>query len=397
VLIVIENMSYTYDTRVRKIARSLVRNGHTVAVLCPRYPGDRFLHRDGDVRVIHYPLPWSGGGPIGHLFEYAFSLIAIAVLSSAALVAMRFDVIHICNPPDIFFPLARLYQALGKRFVFDLHDLCPELAQVRYGQHKLLKRAMLTLERWTIRTADHVLVTSESARQCVVTRGRGDATRVTLVYNGPDLDNMPAPSGSKQQPSTLKVGYVGDINPQDGLDNLLYAADYIRMNLGRSDVRFICIGDGSDFGRMKAMVHKLGLRDVVELTGRLSPGAAMKRLAECDACVLPDSKNDFNDTCVMVKTLEYMALGKAFASFDLRETRSICGDAAVYATEQEPRALARAIVDLLDDPGRRERLGLAGQRRIRDGLTWPFCEQALLGAYRKIGESMPSRSAHRIV
>jgi glycosyltransferase involved in cell wall biosynthesis len=384
VLIVIENMSYSYDTRVQKIARTLERAGHRVTVICPRYPGDPLTSSHGSIRVAFYPVPRLPGGAFGHLLEYAYSFAAVGLLSCAAFVKMRFDAIHICNPPDIFFPVGRLYRLLGKRFVFDQHDLCPELSQVRYGERRWLYQMALALERWTYRAADHVLVTSESGRQCAIGRGGVVAERLTLVYNGPDLSDMPEAKGGVTPREIVEVGYVGDMNPQDGIDYLLHAAACIRWTWQRTDVRFVLVGDGSAYAALRHMAEGLRLADSVEFTGRLAPREAMQRLSSCDLCVLPDPKNDFTDSCVMVKSLEYMALGKPIVAFELKETRSICGDAALYARENDFRELARQILRLADNPGLRGCLGAIGRQKIETELAWTFCERALLRAYEGV-------------
>jgi glycosyltransferase involved in cell wall biosynthesis len=381
VLIVIENMSYTYDTRVQKIAGTLQRAGHSVTVICPRYPGDPLKSSSGGITVAFYPVPRLPGGAFGHLLEYAYSFAAVVLLSCAALIKIRFDAIHICNPPDIFFPVGGLYRLLGRRFVFDQHDLCPELSQVRYGKRRWLYWMLLAMERWTYRAADHVLVTSESGRERAIGRGGVDSERLTLVYNGPDISRMPEATRLAASRDIVEVGYVGDMNPQDGIEYLLQAAGYIRWTRQRADVRFVLVGDGGAYAALRRTASRLGLGDSVEFTGRLAPREAMQRLASCDLCVIPDPKNDFTDSCVMVKSLEYMALGKPIVAFELKETRTICGDAALYARENDFRELAHEILNLADDPVLRRRLGQIGRRKIETELAWTFCERALLRAY----------------
>jgi glycosyltransferase involved in cell wall biosynthesis len=385
VLIVVENMSYTYDTRVQKIARTLERVGHRVTVICPRYPGDPNKVSQGGITVLFYPMPRLPGGALGHLLEYAYSFAAVLIMSCAAFIRTRFDAIHICNPPDIFFPVGGLYRLLGRRFVFDQHDLCPELSQVRYGRRRWLYRVALALERLTYRAADHVLVTSESGRQCAITRGGVRAEHLTLVYNGPDLSRLPMSAAVVRARDMIEVGYVGDMNPQDGIDNLLQAAAHVRWTERRADVRFVLVGDGSAYQALRDTAARLSLDDCVEFTGRLAPRDALHRLAGCDLCVIPDPKNEFTDSCVMVKSLEYMALGKPIVAFELKETRTICGEAALYARENDFRSLADEILRLVDDPALRRRLGQIGRQKIETELAWTYCERALLSAYEGVG------------
>lgn len=385
VLIAIENMSYTFDTRVRNIARTLERNGSRVWVICPRYPGDPLKRVEGAVTVYFFPLPPLPGGLAGHVLEYLYSFASITVATLIAFFRVRFDVIHICNPPDIFFPLGRLYRLLGRKFLFDQHDLCPELWQVRYRESRFMRSVLLALERSTLASANHVLSTSETARERICQRARIRRSHVTLVRNGPDLANFPSPASTDAAPeNVIEVGYIGDMNPQDGIDHLLRAARHIRYALGRTDVRFVLIGDGSASDLLRQQVEAMHLSDCVQFTGRMRPPDAMRRLSACTLCVQPDLKNPFNDACVMVKSLEYMALGKPLVAFDLNETRRICGEAALYATSNDHENLARAILRLADDATLRRRLGEVGRRRIEQSLAWSFSERQLLKAYARL-------------
>ena len=385
VLIVVQNMSFTYDTRMKNIARTLTRAGCRVWVISPRYPRDRFRsHADG-VTAFSFPLPLPGGF-VGHLLEYAVSLAWISLGTFAAFVVMRFDVIHICNPPDIFFPLGRLYRLLGRKFVFDLHDLCPELWDARYQGSRVVQKILLYLERSTANAANLVLTTSDTALQRIQGRTGIGESRVTLVRNGTDLSAFPRPVPVSCGDSVV-VGYIGDMNPQDGIDNLLSAAHHLRHTLGRTDLRYVLIGDGSSLEMLKEAARALGIADIVVFTGRMQHEQAMARLAGCDLCVQPDLKNGFDDACVMVKSLEYMALAKPIAAFDLRETRRVCGEAALYTTENDPRDLAQQIARLAGDPALRNRLGALGRRRIEEEFAWSFGERQLLDAYRRLAQA----------
>lgn len=389
VLIVIENMSYTYDTRMRKIARTLEATGYRVGVICPRYPGDPWRRVEGNVTVTFYPLPWLPPGVSGHMIEYLYSFTVITGLTLLSFITHRFHIIHICNPPDIFFLLGRFYRFFGCRFIFDMHDLCPELVQVRYAKYPFLRPLLLAAERATLRAANHVLVTSETARASACDRGDIEPERVTLVYNGPDMTYFPVPMATNQCTPIIEVGYIGDMNPQDGIDNLLLAAQHIRYDLHRTDVKFVCIGDGSAYESLRRQAHELRLEGVVSFTGRLPPREAMQRLRDCALCVQPDPKNTFTDSCVMVKSLEYMALGKAFVAFDLVETQRVCRDAALYAHRSCTHDLARCILLLVDDQDLRRHLGEYGRRRIEEGLAWSFSQQVLLDVYLEMQARKP--------
>lgn len=388
VVIVIENTSYTYDSRISNIARTLRRERHQVWVICPRYPGDPWKRVEHGITVYSYPLPRFPAGVIGHLLEYIYSFVVIGVMTLTAFFTIRFDVIHICNPPDVMFLLGRFFRLLGCKFVFDLHDLCPELWQLRYRKWRLGHKLVLGVERLALKAADHVLVTSETALQRICDRGGISYHSVTMVRNGPNIEpRSAAPFKMATEWNSIEVGYVGQMNPQDGVDKLLLAAHHIRHGLGRTDIRFVLIGGGSSFDGLRRMATQLGLSDCVSFTGFLAPQDVVARLLPCDLCVQPDPKNRFNDSCVMVKSLEYMALAKPVVAFDLDETRRVCADAALYASGNCPRNLANEILALADDPTLRHNLGTRGRRRVEEQFAWSFSEPRLLNVYRSLVKS----------
>ena len=379
-------MSYSYDTRVQRIARTLHSAGYDVTVLCPRYRGDpRRILADG-IDVRFFPLPRTPNGLLGHFIEYTYSVPLITALSMSVFLSRGFDIIHICNPPDILFPLGWLYKLLGCRYVFDQHDLVPELFETRYGQRGHLTYGIVRgAERFALRIADHVLTTNETSRQYAIKRGGIQNNRLTIVSNGPDLSLFPTLNSTETANKGMTtVGYLGNMNPQDGLEYLLRAAHHIRYSVDRDDIRFVCIGSGSAYSKLRRLAAKLKLEGVVEFKGRLLPPAAFDVLAACDICVQPDPKNSFTDTCSMAKAFEYLALGKPVVAFDLKETQVTCGKAALFARENNHRDLAQQILKLADDATLRKRLGLLGRRRIEQRLAWAFSEPHLLEAYRRL-------------
>ena len=381
VVIVIENMSYTFDTRVRKISRTLARSGFQVQVICPRYPGDPRRRTMGKISVLYYPLPSFPNGLIGHILEYLYSFTAISLLVFITFITSRFNIIHICNPPDILFPVGVCCRMVGCKFIFDLHDLCPELWQVRYGKSRVMYKLMLATEKATVRLANHVLLASQTQLERILNRTGIRRKRASLVYSSPELDGFPPEKDPPRSKLSALVGYVGEMNPQDGVEMLLLAACYIHYQLGRTDVRFLCIGDGSAYIALQRMSERLGLTGVVDFSGRLIPRVAMERLADCSICILPDPKNAFTDSCAMAKAFEYMALSKPFVAFDLQETQNVCGDAAIYACGTSYKDIAMAVIRLLDDPELCRHLGKSGHRRITEVFAWPHSEKSLLRAY----------------
>lgn len=391
VLIVIENTSFTYDTRMQKISRSLLDAGCTVEVVCPRFPGDPKQRREGRLHTYYYPAPPEVAGVSGHLLEYAWSSLFIAAAVLKRLAGRSVDVVHLCSPPDIYYPHLLACRMMGVRTLVDVHDLSPELGEVQYPGKRLLAWLILMAERLTVRSATHVVATSGTAVARLRQRAALPASAISLVRNGPDWKPAPEAGRSQTDRDWLEVGYVGTMNAQDGVENLLLAADYLINTLQRTDLRFVCIGDGAEFARLKDQARQLGLDGTVEFTGRLPPAQVMERLANCDLCVQPDPKNAFTDACIMVKSLEYMTLGKAFVAFDLEETRALCSDAVLIARGEGHVDLAEGIISLADDPRLRSEMGAAGQRRVAEELGWQHSARGLLDVYSQLLTSGPER------
>ncbi len=382
VLIIIQNMSYTYDTRVQHIAKTLIGSGYNVNVVCPRYHGDpKKITMDG-VDIRYYFLPSIPDGFIGHLIEYAYSFCVISTLALFTRLHKRIDVLHVCNPPDIFFPLGKIFQLLQSRFIYDQHDRVPELFKVRYSdKNRWVYKLVCKAEELTQRMADHVITTNESARENAIIKNKIPDERVSVVRNGPDLELFPEDITQDSDGKLIEVGYIGNMNPQDGIDLLLYSAHHIKFAEGRTDIRFVLIGNGSSYEHLYNLGRELKIDDIVEFTGRMAPQQALRRLVMSHICVQPDPKNDFNDSCTMVKTLEYMALRKPVVAFDLIETQYSCGETVLYATNNSYKKFAKQILKLADDSGLRQQLGESSRKRLCEQLTWPHSEKKLLKVY----------------
>lgn len=384
VLIFIEDGSYTFDNRVRREVGTLERAGYRVSVICPRYPGERFAEKAGSTWVYRYPKLAFGGSVLRHIAEYASSLLLGGALSVWVALRRGFDAIQLCNPPDVLFPIAVFFKLFGKRYVFDHHDLCPELFETQYGRRSgLLYRLLSWSERRSLRWADAVISTNESYRRVAIERGGRRPEDVTVVRNGPSLEayaSWPEPRDKKP----VRVGYIGNMNVQDGVDYLIRAAKHIVSDLGRRDVEFILIGRGDHFPALRRLAEDLGLGGRVRFTGRIPDGDVLRELGDCDIGCQPDPPNPLNRVSTMNKVLEYMALAKPVVAFDLPETRVSCGEAALYAAEATPEALAREILKLVDDFELRRRMGLEGRRRIEGRLAWKYSEAPLLAVYRRV-------------
>jgi glycosyltransferase involved in cell wall biosynthesis len=384
VLIFIEDGSFCFDNRVKREVRTLEDAGFHTRVICPRYPGEKFAERVGRTYVYRYPKLSMGGPVLGHICEYSSSLLFGGLLSLWVAVRRGFDVLQLCNPPDVLFPIAVFFKLFGKKYIFDHHDLCPELYETQYGRAGgLLYRILCWSERQSLRLADGVISTNESYRRVAMERGGKAPGKVTVVRNGPDLSRYASwPEPADKNP--VRVGYIGNMNPQDGVDYLLRAAKHICVDRGRDDVEFVLIGKGDSFASLQSLAAELGVEDRVRFTGRIPDEEVLRELGACDIGCQPDPFNPLNNVSTMNKVMEYMALAKPVVAFDLVETRVSCGEAALYAGESTPEALAEEILKLVDDFELRRRMGLRGRDDVENRLAWKFSEPALLSVYRRV-------------
>lgn len=388
VLIIVQNLPVPFDRRVWLECQSLTRAGYDVTVVCPSGKDSRPYQVVDGVSIHTYPPYAPGGGKAGFVAEYAYSFLQTARLARRARRRGPFEVIQACNPPDIFWPLARWFRMRdGSRFVFDHHDLCPELYESRFPDGaRLPLRGLLQLERATFRTADRVTSTNESYAAVAVRRGGKRPEHVTVVRTGPDPERLrpvPAEPALRRGRDHL-VAYLGVMGPQDGVDLVLAAADVVVNRLGRQDVSFTLMGSGDCFDDLVEQRDRLGLREYVELTGRVPDETVARVLSTADVGLSPDPRNPLNDVSTMNKTMEYMAFGLPVVAFDLKETRVSAGEAGVYAEPNEVDAYAKAIIELLDDPGRRAEMGRLGRDRVERELAWTHQEKAYVAVFDEL-------------
>jgi glycosyltransferase involved in cell wall biosynthesis len=388
VLIIVQNLPVPFDRRVWLECQALVKSGYEVAVICPKGKGDPAYQVIDTVAVYKYRPYAPGGSKLGFIIEYGYSFTATAWLTLKARRSGRFGVIQACNPPDIFWPIAQVLRAVDRtRFVFDHHDLCPELYESRFPDGpKVPYRALRALERRTHRTADHVISTNGSYRDVAVTRSGKPEGEVTIVRSGPDPDQLrrgPACPELRRGRRYL-AAYIGVMGPQDGVDIVVRAAAVVVYELHREDIAFTLIGSGDCFEDLVALRDELGLAEHVEFTGRAPDELVCRIMSTADLGLSPDPKNPLNDVSTMNKTMEYMAFELPVVAFDLRETRVSAGDAAVYATPNDVHDYAAAIVALLDDAPRRARLGKLGRTRVEQELAWSRQEHAYVDVYRRL-------------
>ena len=394
VLIIVQNLPVPFDRRVWLECQALVAAGYRVSVVCPKGKGDPSYDVVDGVRLYKYKPYAPGGSSLSFVYEYGYSFLATFWLALKARRPGRFAVLQACNPPDIFWPIAMFFRALDRtKFVFDHHDLCPELYQSRFPEGaKLPYRGLRALERRTHRTADHVISTNDSYREIAVSRSGKAPRDVTVVRTGPDAERLKrgqADPGLRRGRRFL-AAYIGVMGPQDGVDIVVRAADIVVNKLGRSDIAFTLIGSGDCFDDLVALRDELNLAGHVEFTGRAPDELVGRVMSTADAGLSPDPKNPLNDVSTMNKTMEYMSYELPVVAFDLRETRTSAGDAAVYVTPNEVRDYAEAIVALMDDEPRRTRLGLLGRARVEKELAWPHQRQAYLDVYQRLTAGGPA-------
>ena len=384
----VENNSYPGDTRVRREALALVDAGFNVTVIAPREVGQARRDVVDGVSVYRYPEPTERDSFWGFVWEFFYSTLAAFIVSFSVWRKEGFDVIHAHNPPDTLFAIGLFYKLFGKKFVFDHHDLGPELYMARSGGNgnKLVYNVLRLLEKWTFQTSNLVIATNESYKKIAMERGGVEESRIEIVRNGPPLSFLsyaqPYPE-LVNSPKTV-FGYAGSIGVQDGLDYLIEALKYLKYELNRDDFLTIIMGDGDDLPRIKAMTSEYGLEDHVQFTGWLKKDRLLRYMASIDIGVDPDPSNDFNDKCTMIKMTEYMAFSKPIVAFDLPEHRFTSKEAAIYVADNNTDDFAKVLQLLMDDPAQRERMGKIGRDRVEKVIAWEYSVPKLVSAYEKL-------------
>lgn len=387
VLIIVENLPVPFDRRVWAEATTLAAAGYKVSVISPMLKGfDAPFEVIDGVRIYRHPLREAGDRRFGYLYEYAGALFHQLRLAFRVRREQGFAVIHACNPPDLIFVVAGLFKVLfGTRFIFDHHDLCPELFEAKFDRQGLVRRILLLLERATFALADVSIATNESYREVALGRGGMRADRVFVVRSGPRLDRI---SQGAADPSLKRgrrhlVGYVGVIGEQEGLDFLVGAVSHLVRHIGRTDAHFGVIGDGPALSAVKALAAAKGIEDYFTFFGRVSDELFLSVLNTADICVNADRCCVMNDKSTMNKILEYMALGKPIVQFDHTEGRRSAGGASLYARPDNVADFALKIDALLGDPVLQREMGAIGRERIVRHLSWAHSAPILLQAYAK--------------
>jgi len=393
VLILLENLPLEKDPRVRRECAALLEAGYAVSVICPRgsLPVVRGLEH---VRLHTYPPPPEARGPWGFVYEFAYSWLRTVLLTLQVAVTEGFDVIQGCNPPDTAFAIAWPYRLLGRPFVFDHHDLSPEMFTARYGRTSgPVLKALLLLEQATYRTADHVIATNEAFRRIALDRGRKRPEQVTVVRNGPDL----AKAHRREAQPQLRHGrkhlccWLGLMFPDDGVELAVEAVANLVHVRGRRDCHVAFVGDGEKRAAVQALASRLGLDDWVSFPGWIPLEEAFDYLSTADLGLSPNPKTPRLDVSTSMKVMEYMAFELPVVAFDVAETRHSAGAAAAYAVGNDPAEYARLIDQLLDDSSSRARMGRKGRARVEGGLAWDHQKVAYVQLYDDLLRPASSR------
>jgi glycosyltransferase involved in cell wall biosynthesis len=390
VCIVVENLPVPLDRRVWREACALRDAGYRVSVICPKGKGFSTAYETLEGVEIYRHRAFEASSALGYLLEYSWALVAEFLLTLKVFARTRFRILQACNPPDTIFLVGLFLRPFGVRFIFDQHDLGPELFEAKFGKRSgLLYSLARFFERRSFRVADICIATNESFKDVAVTRGGKDPRNVFVVRNCPDLAKFRRPEGLTMNKfgKSLVVTYVGFMGTQDGLDLLLESVEQIVKRENRQDTHFVLVGGGTVIPDLQAIIARKNLDAYVTLTGQVSHDEVAAYLSNGDVGVAPDPKNAMNDNSTMVKILEYMAFRLPVVLFDLKEGRNIAGPAALYAIPNDPIDFANQITKLLNNKELRQQLGECGRKRIEEKLNWEVERKSLLQAYDAALES----------
>ena len=383
ILIIVENLPVPLDRRVWQECLALRDAGYKVLVICPQMKGHVSPHEilEGITICRHKMLP-EAKGLLGFFAEYASALWGETVLAWKLHREHRFQLIHMCNPPDLIFAVAWPFKLLGVRVIFDVHDLWPEMFEAKFNRRNLIYWAVRAAQWLNYQCADVVLATNETNRAAALRHGGKDPSKVFLVRTAPKIPNPALPANPElKRGRKFLVGYVGVMGSADGVHILLEAAAQVVHALGRQDVQFLLMGDGPEYADLLKLRDHLKLTAFVDMPGWAGNDFLFPALTTIDLGVTCDIPNAYNHSCTMNKVLEYMAFAKPQVSFDLRESRASALDAGLYVAEVSPRKLAEAILQLLDDEPQRREMGQRGFHRLHNELNWEKSVDQLLAAY----------------
>ncbi|MGE3874321.1 MAG: glycosyltransferase family 4 protein [Parvibaculaceae bacterium] len=386
-VIIVENLPVPFDRRVWQEANALKDEGWEVSVICPKNEQHPEAYEEIDgIAIYRHALPVEARGKLGFLLEYASALFHETRLLMKIAFTKGFDVVQGCNPPDLIFLVAAPYKLFGKKFVFDHHDLCPELYAAKYERHDFFHRLLLLVEKCTFKLADRVISANDTYRDIAITRGRRTPDSVTAVYSVPDRAKLRrvAPDAALRGAASVVLGYVGIIADQDGVDHLIRMMHHIVHDHGRQGVRAVVVGDGPALASVKELAHKLGVAGHVTFTGYLRGEKLLAAISTFDIGIIPDPVNEYNDKISMNKVFEYSALAIPSVSYDLSETRRLLGAAGIYASEATPKGLAEAALALIDDEAERRERGMRAGKLAEEKFNWDSEARKYVAAYAQL-------------
>lgn len=397
VLIVIENLPAPFDRRVWQEASTLKEQGADVSIICPQMKGyTKSFEQINGIDIYRHPLPLEGSGALGYLLEYSTAIFWEFRLSLKIFLKKRFHVIHGCNPPDLIFLTALPFKLFGVRYVFDHHDINPELYFAKFGKKGLFYHMMTFFEKLTFKVADYSIATNESYKEIAVRRGGMAANKVQVVRSGPSLKRLKLTPGNTAYKKGRRylLGYVGVIGVQEGLDLLLESIQHIVKT--RDDVQVAIVGGGTSLEDIRQLAAQMNLSDYVDFYGRVSDEVLVDVLNTCDACVNPDKPTEMNNLSTMNKIMEYMALKKPIVQYDLKEGRASAQEASLYAKPGDTRDFAEKIMWLLDHEEERKEMSEYGYHRVIEKLSWDHESQKLISFYRKVLNIPEKKQQHKI-
>jgi glycosyltransferase involved in cell wall biosynthesis len=386
-VIVVENLPVPFDRRVWQEACALRDDGWDVAVICPlteKYP-ERYQEEEG-IAIYRHPLPLEARGALGFLLEYSGALFWESYLLLKIALTRGFDVVQICNPPDILFIAAAPYKLLGKRIVFDHHDVCPELFEAKFGRRGLFHRMLLIAERLTFSIADRVVSANETYRSIALSRGGRKPEDVVTVYSVPErarLRRVPQ-NEALRSGARIVIGYVGIIGDQDGVDHFVRCIDHLVTEEKQTDIRAVVVGDGPALASVKALAEEIGIAGYITFTGYLRGNDLLAAFSTFDIGVMPDPVNEYNDKISMNKVFEYSAFGIPCVAYNLTETRRLLGSCGAYAETATPEGLARACLPLIVDDELREQRGRAVKALSNRTFDWERERGKYIEVYREL-------------
>ena len=384
----LENAGIPEDHRVVREAKALMELGCEITIICPTVGRQPWYESVGGIHVYRFPNSFSPSGLLGYVWEYGYSLTMFSLLACWVCLRRGFDVVHVHTPPDLTALVAIAFQVIGKRFVFDHHDLSPELYLARRGDEtpNFLYRLLRFFERIACRRADRLIATNQTQQQVQIARAGAQPAHCYIVRNGPDeafLRNTPDPIAFALAEKII-LGYVGIIGVQDGVDYMVRMVQDLKHRHQRTDFLAVIIGHGPALSDLKQLSKELDVENLIRFTGRVPFEEVPRHIAGFDICLTPDPSNPYNDSCTTIKTMEYMAMRKPTVCFRTKENEVTAGPAALYADDNDIVQFTDLVVQLMDHPEQRSRMGQLARKRVEESLTWDRQAGQLQRLYRDL-------------